>query len=57
MANNISISILDELFTMVHSNSSFGILLFGEKLNIPARQVRAPKLMELVRAKPYNYSL
>jgi hypothetical protein len=42
---------------MMHSNSSFGILLFGEKLNIPTRQVRAPKLVELVRAKPYNYSL
>jgi hypothetical protein len=42
---------------MVHSNSSFGIILFGEKLNIPIRQVRVPKLMELVRAKTYNYSL
>jgi hypothetical protein len=42
---------------MVHSNSTFRIFLFGEKLNIPARQVRAPKLMKLVRAKLYNYSL
>jgi hypothetical protein len=43
---------------MVNSNSSFGILLISEKLNIPsypAKQVRTPKLMELVRIEPHNY--
>jgi hypothetical protein len=36
----------------VHSNSSFEIVLFSKKLNIPARQVRAKQLVELVRIKP-----
>jgi hypothetical protein len=42
---------------MVLSNSSFEVLLFSKKLNIPARQARALKPVELVRAEPYNYSL
>jgi hypothetical protein len=42
---------------MVHSNSSFEIVLFSEKLNIPAKQMRTLKLVELVINKPYNYSL
>jgi hypothetical protein len=42
---------------MVKSNSSFDILLFDGKMNIPTKQVRTPKLVELVRIKPYNYAL
>jgi hypothetical protein len=41
---------------MVHSISSFEILLFYAKIKYPARQMRAPKFMELVRIKPYNYT-
>ena len=40
---------------MVYSNSSFEIVLFGEKLNILAKYMRAPKLMELVSLKHYTY--
>jgi hypothetical protein len=36
---------------MVHSNSSFEILLFYEKLYISYKTTRAPKLIELVRIK------
>jgi hypothetical protein len=40
---------------MVLSISSFEIVLFGEKVKYPARQVRAPKLVELVSLKHFTY--
>jgi hypothetical protein len=40
---------------MALSISSFEIVLFYKKIKYPARQVRAPKLVELVSLKHFTY--